>query len=112
MREKKKLWKNEKMNEQFVREMRETTDEKETCWEKADLKIETEAMLCKHKIEKTAQSPVWVTPSKSGHEGLEKNLCDWSRLWIYYTLCPSVISFNKNLSYQQINKPSWCISLQ
>ena len=31
MREKKKLWENKKMNEQFVREMRETTDEKETC---------------------------------------------------------------------------------
>ena len=57
---------------QFVREMLETTDEKET-WNwlrKADLKFETEAMLCpvqeqvirtnyvKHKIEKTAQSPL------------------------------------------------------
>ena len=55
---------------QFVREMPETTDEKETlCWlKKADLKVETEAMLCaaqeqairtnyvKQKIDKTAQS--------------------------------------------------------
>ena len=56
---------------QFVREMPETTVEKET-WSwliKADLKVETEAMLCaaqeqaiqtnyvKHKIDKTAQSP-------------------------------------------------------
>ena len=54
---------------QFVREMPETTDEKET-WKwirKADLKVEIEAMLCaaqeqairtnyvKHKIVKTAQ---------------------------------------------------------
>ena len=56
---------------QFVREMPET-DEKET-WDwlrKADFKVETEAMLCaaqeqairtnyvKHKIDKTAQSPL------------------------------------------------------
>ena len=55
---------------QFVREMPETKDEKET-WHwlrKADLKVETEAMLyaaqeqairtnyVKHKIDKTAQS--------------------------------------------------------
>ena len=57
---------------QFVREMPETKDEKET-WHwlrKADLKVETEAMLyaaqeqairtncVKHKIDKTAQSPL------------------------------------------------------
>ena len=57
---------------QFVREIPETTDEKET-WNwlrKAELKIEMEAMLCvaqeqairtnyvKHKIDKTAQSPL------------------------------------------------------
>ena len=40
----------------------------------------------------------WVIPWKSGHEGLKKNLWDWSHLYIYYTLCPSVISFNKHLS--------------
>ena len=57
---------------QFVREMPETMDKKET-WNwlrKADLKVETEAMSCatqeqairtnyvKHKINKTAQSPL------------------------------------------------------
>ena len=55
-----------------VREMPETKDEKDAwCWlRKADLKVETEAMLCaaqeeairtnyvKHKIDKTAQSPL------------------------------------------------------
>ena len=70
MREKKKLWKNKRMYGQFIREMPETMDEKRT-WNwmrKADLKVETEAMLCnaqeqairtnyvKHKIDKTAQS--------------------------------------------------------
>ena len=44
--------------------------------------------------------------------GQKKNFCNWSCLDIYYTLCPSVISFDKNLSYQQINKPNWHISLQ
>ena len=47
MREKKELWKNKIMYGQFVREMPERTDEKET-WNyliKADLKAETEAML-------------------------------------------------------------------
>ena len=47
MREKKELWKNKRMYRQFVREMPETTDEKET-WNwlrKTDLKVETEAML-------------------------------------------------------------------
>ena len=34
----------------------------------------------------------------------KKNVCDWSHFYICYVLCPSVISFNKNLSYQQINK--------
>ena len=71
MREKKELWKNKRMYGQFVREMPETTDDKETYWlRKADLKVETEAMLCaaqeeairtnyvKHKIDKTAQSPL------------------------------------------------------
>ena len=57
---------------QFVREMPETADEKET-WNslrKADLKVQMEAMLCaaqelairtnyvKHKVDKTAQSPL------------------------------------------------------
>ena len=66
MTEKKELWKNKRMYGQFVREMSETTDEKET-WNwlrKADLKVETETMLCaaqeqairtnyvKHKIDK------------------------------------------------------------
>ena len=72
MREKKKLWKNKIMYGQFVREMSETTDEKETWYwlRKADLKVETEAMLfavqeqairtnyVKHKVDKTAQSPL------------------------------------------------------
>ena len=73
MREKQELWKNKKMYGQFIREMPdETTDEKET-WNwlrKADLKLETEVMLCtaqeqgirtnyvKHKIDQTAQSPL------------------------------------------------------
>ena len=72
MSEKKKLCENKRMYGQFVREMPETTDEKETwCWlRKSDLKFETEAILCaaqeqairmnyvKHKIDKTAQSPL------------------------------------------------------
>ena len=41
-----------------------------------------------------------------------KNICNWSHLHIYYTLCPSVISFDKKLSHQQINKPNQHISLQ
>ena len=48
MREKKEMWKNKRKYGQFVREMPEITDEKET-WNwlrKADLKVETEAMLC------------------------------------------------------------------
>ena len=60
------------MYEQFVREIPETTDEKDT-WKwlrKAELKVETEAMMCaaqeqavrtnyvKRKIDKTAQSPL------------------------------------------------------
>ena len=68
MRENKELWKNKIMYGQFVREMLETTDEKET-WNwlrEADLKVKAEAMLCaaqeqairtnyvKHKIDKTA----------------------------------------------------------
>ena len=71
MREKKELWKKERMYGQFLREMPETTDKKETWYwlRKAELKVETEAMLCasqeqairtnyvKHKIDKTAQSP-------------------------------------------------------
>ena len=47
MREKKELSKNKKMYIQFVREMPETVDEKET-WNwlrKADMKVETETML-------------------------------------------------------------------
>ena len=48
MSEKKELWKNIGMYGQFVREMPETTDEKETwCWlRKGDLKDEAEAMMC------------------------------------------------------------------
>ena len=48
IREKKELWKNKIMYEQFVREMPEATDEQETWYwlRKADLKVETEAMLC------------------------------------------------------------------
>ena len=62
----------------FVREMPETTDEKETQnWlRKADLKVETEAMLCaaqekviqtnyvKQKIDKTAQLSLCRTCDK------------------------------------------------
>ena len=73
MREKKELWKNKRMYRQFVRAMPETTDEKRNMvlTEKSQLKqVETEAMLCaaqeqairtsyvKHKIDKTAQSPL------------------------------------------------------
>ena len=72
MREKKDLWKNKRMDGQFLREMPEATAEKETWYwlRKADLKVETEAMLCaaqeqaigtncvKQKIDKTAQSPL------------------------------------------------------
>ena len=48
MREKKKLRKNNRIYGQFVREMQETRDEKETWyWLRIpDLKVETEAMLC------------------------------------------------------------------
>ena len=63
---------------QFVREMPEITDEKETQWQqrKSDLKVETEAMLCavqeqtirknyvKHKIDKTIQSPLYTMCDK------------------------------------------------
>ena len=48
VREMKELCKNKRIYEHFVREMPETTDEKET-WNwlrNADLKIETEALLC------------------------------------------------------------------
>ena len=72
MREKKELWKNKRMHGQFVIEMPETTDEKETWYwlREADLKIETETLLCgaqqqairrnyvKHKIENTPQLPL------------------------------------------------------
>ena len=78
MREKKKLWTNKRMYGQFVREMLELTDEKETWnWlQKPDLKVETEAMLfaaqeqaiqtnyVKHTIDKTAQSPLCRTYDK------------------------------------------------
>ena len=50
MRERKEQWKNKRMYGQFVGETPETTDEKET-WHwlrKADVKVETEAMLCKN----------------------------------------------------------------
>ena len=48
MREKKELRKNKIMYVQFVREIPETTDGNETWnWLRtADLKVETEAMLC------------------------------------------------------------------
>ena len=72
MREKKEIGKNKRMYGHFVTEMPEATDEKETwSWlRKANLKAETEAMLCaaqeqairrnyvKHKIDKTSQSPL------------------------------------------------------
>ena len=47
MREKKELWKNKRMYGQFVREMPEITNERETwnCLRKAELKVEMEAML-------------------------------------------------------------------
>ena len=54
MREKKELWKNKRMYGQFVREMLETTDEKETWnWlKKAILKVEAEVLFCaKHEQE-------------------------------------------------------------
>ena len=66
MWEKKELWKNKRMYEQFVREMPETIDEKET--KNSLRKVETKAVMCatqeeairinyvKHKIDKTAQS--------------------------------------------------------
>lgn len=76
MSEKKELWKNKKIYGQFVREIPEKKDEKETwywlrkaSWNKLK-QVETEAMLCatqeqairtsyvKHKIDKTAQSPI------------------------------------------------------
>ena len=72
MREKKELWKNKRMHGYFVREMPETTDEKQIWYwlRKVDLKVETVAVLCaaqdhailanyvKHKIDKTAKSPL------------------------------------------------------
>ena len=72
MREKKEIGKNKRMYGHFVTEIPEATDEKETwSWlRKANLKAETEAMLCaaqeqairrnyvKHKIDKTSQSPL------------------------------------------------------
>ena len=72
MREKKEIGKNKRMYGHFATEMPEATDEKETwSWlRKANLKAETEAMLCaaqeqairrnyvKHKIDKTSQSPL------------------------------------------------------
>ena len=72
MREKKEICKSKRMCGQVVREMSETTEEKGT-WNwlrKADLKVERKAMLysaqeqalgrnyVKHKIDKTAQSPL------------------------------------------------------
>ena len=78
---KEETMKNKRVYGQFAREMPETTDEKETwCWlRKADLKLETEAMLCatqehslrinyvKHKIDTTAQSPLYrMCDKKSG----------------------------------------------
>ena len=73
MREKKELWINKRMYGQFVRELPETTDEREKWnWlKKADLTVETKTMLCgaqeqavrrnyvKHKIGKIAQSPLF-----------------------------------------------------
>ena len=46
-REEKELWKNKSLYGQFVREMPETTDDREkwNCLRKANLKVETEAML-------------------------------------------------------------------
>ena len=47
MNETKELWKNKRMYVQFVREMPETTDEKEIWYwlRKADLKVERQAVL-------------------------------------------------------------------
>ena len=47
MNETKELWKNKRMYVKFVREMPETTDEKEIWYwlRKADLKVEREAVL-------------------------------------------------------------------
>ena len=90
MRWKKELWKNERIYEQLVREIPETTDEKET-WNwlrKTDLKIETEAMFCgleeqiirrnyvKHKIDKTAQSP----PCTIYEKKVKKYLIFWAKV--------------------------------
>ena len=44
MWEKKELWKNKRMYEQFVREMPETIDEKET--KNSLRKVETKAVMC------------------------------------------------------------------
>ena len=72
MNEKEERWKEKSMYGQFVREMPESTDVKKT-WEwlrKADLKIQTESLLCaaqeqalrtnyvKHHIDKSAESPL------------------------------------------------------
>ena len=73
MRKKKELWKNNRMYGQFLREMPETTYQKERWYwlRNADLKVETEAMLCvvqeqairtiyvKHEIDKTTESPLY-----------------------------------------------------
>ena len=42
------IWENKRMYRQFIREMPKTTDEEETwSWlRKANLKVETEVMLC------------------------------------------------------------------
>ena len=47
MNETKELWKNKRMYVKFVREMPETTDEKDIWYwlRKADLKVEREAVL-------------------------------------------------------------------
>ncbi len=72
MNEKEQGWKEKRMYGQFVREMPESIDAKET-WKwlrKADLKIQTESLLCaaqeqalrtnyvKHHIDKSAESPL------------------------------------------------------
>ena len=55
----------------------------------------------------------WAIPWKSGHESLKKIFAiDLIFIYIYYASYTSVISFEKNLSYQQINKLIRCISLQ
>ena len=94
MGEKKELRKNKRMYGQFVREMLETADEKGT-WNwlrKADLKVQTEAMLSvalekpiitnyvKHTIHKPAQSPLCrICGKKSATISHIENVKSWHK---------------------------------